>query len=403
MYESLAILALFSCAYSLIAGKIDKGSISGPILFCIFGVLMGPQVLNHFPMAGDIGTIKILAELTLALVLFTDAAGADLSVLRQNARIPIRLLMIGLPLTLALGYGLGMALFDGVALLELGLLATMLAPTDAALGKPVVTNKKVPAEFREGLNVESGLNDGICVPILLVLLELATGETNHEGGGLSLVLSHFAAEIGIGAAVGVSLVLITVSLGKYSQRHGWIAKDWAMTATITLALACFALAQSIGGSGFIAAFIGGLTMNQILGKKAHPWLEETESAGDLFSLVTWIAFGALAIDLSAAAFDWRILLYGVLSLTVIRMVPVFLALSGIGLSMEAKLFTGWFGPRGLASVVFCVMILDAQLPSSKLLAHVVVVTVLLSIILHGITANAWANGFAKRAQQKTTR
>jgi len=360
---------------------------------------MGPQVLNHFPMVGDVGSIRLMAELTLALVLFSDAAGSNLQVLRKNSHIPIRLLMIGLPLTLGLGYFLGIALFDGVGVLEIALLATMLAPTDAALGKPVVANQKIPAKYREGLNVESGLNDGICVPILLILLELATGEAGHETASFGMVASHFASEIGIGAAVGIGLVLLTISLARYSKRHGWIAKDWAMTATITLALACFALAQSIGGSGFIAAFIGGLTMNFILGKEAHPWLEETESAGDLFSLVTWVAFGALAIDLSAEAFEWKILLYGVLSLTVIRMVPVFLALSGIGLSSESKLFTGWFGPRGLASVVFCVMILDTNLPHKDLLAHVVVVTVLLSIILHGITANAWANGFAKRNSQ----
>jgi len=400
MYESLAILAVFACAFSLIAGKIEKGRVSGPIIFCVFGVLMGPQLLNYFPMAGNIDAIRTLAELTLALVLFTDAAAADLSVLKKNARIPIRLLLIGLPLTLALGYVAGLAIFDGVTLLEIGLLATMLAPTDAALGKPVIANKKVPAEYREGLNVESGLNDGICVPLLLILLELATGEAGHEKASVGMIFSHFASEIGIGAAVGIGLVLLTITLGRYSERHKWIAKDWAMTATITLALASFALAQSIGGSGFIAAFVGGLTMNRILGKKAHVWLEESESAGDLFSLVTWIAFGALAIDLTAQAFDWKIILYGVLSLTVIRMLPVFIALSGMGISTEAKLFTGWFGPRGLASIVFCVMILDTNLPNKELLAHVVVVTVLLSIILHGITANTWARRFGNNSQGK---
>jgi len=215
MYESLAILAVFACAFSLIAGKIDNGKVSGPIIFCIFGVIMGPQVLNHFPMVGDVGSIRLMAELTLALVLFSDAAGSDLQVLRKNSRIPIRLLMIGLPLTLGLGYVLGIALFDGVGLLEIALLATMLAPTDAALGKPVVANPKIPAKYREGLNVESGLNDGICVPVLLILLELATGEAGHESASIEMIASHFASEIGIGAAVGIGLVLLTISLGRY--------------------------------------------------------------------------------------------------------------------------------------------------------------------------------------------
>jgi len=398
MYESLAVLAIFACAFSIIAGKIEHGRVSGPILFCLFGVLMGPQVLNYFPMARDVEAIKILAELTLALVLFSDAASANLRELKKNAKIPIRLLAIGLPLTLALGYGVGFVLFDGVSLLEIALLAVILAPTDAALGKPVVANKKVPVEYREGLNVESGLNDGICVPLLLILLELATDEAGSHPSGMGMIFSHFASEIGIGVAVGVGLVLLTITLGNFSKRRGWIVKDWAMTATITLALACFALAQSIGGSGFIAAFVGGLTMNQVLGKKAHAWLQESESAGDLLSLVTWVAFGALAIKLNAEAFDWKIILYGLLSLTIIRMLPVFLSLLGLGIHLESKLFIGWFGPRGLASVVFCVMVLDTELPHKELIAHVVVTTILLSILLHGITANAWANRFIHQTQ-----
>ncbi len=183
MYQVLAILALFTLIYSFVAGRIERTWISGPIVFTAFGLLVGPVGLDILPLDTDGETMRNLAELTLALVLFTDAAGADVGVLRQARTLPIRLLLIGLPLTILLGYGLGVLLIDSLSLLEIALLATLLAPTDAALGKAVVTNEAVPDEVRQGLNVESGLNDGICVPILFVFLALATGEAGKEGPG----------------------------------------------------------------------------------------------------------------------------------------------------------------------------------------------------------------------------
>ena len=398
MYETLVILALFTFVYSLFAGLIDRTVVSGPIIFCVFGVLVGPHGVNLLPIAADTETIKTLAELTLALVLFTDAAGANIDVLRRNARLPASLLLIGLPLTIGLGYLFGRLLFGELAALEIALLATMLAPTDAALGKPVITNELVPIRYREGLNVESGLNDGICVPVLLIFLGLATGQS-EEARGWIIVLTHFAEEIGIGAAVGIGLVLSGVSLGSFADRRGWIARDWSMLSVTALALSCFGLAQLLGGSGFIAAFMGGLVFDKILGEKRERWLEEAESLGNLFSLITWVTFGALVIDPALEAFSWPIILYGLLSLTVIRMLPVLLALTGTGMRTEAKLFVGWFGPRGLASIVFCVIVLNANLPHGSTLAHVVAATVILSILLHGITANPWARGLGSRIRQ----
>ncbi len=394
MYESLAVLSLFIFLYSIAAGKIEKTWISGPIIFCGFGVMIGPHGLNVLPLASDSETIKRLAELTLALVLFTDASNANIEVLRRNARMPARLLLVGLPLTIGLGWLAGWLLFGQLAGLEIALLATMLAPTDAALGKPVITNSLVPVPYREALNVESGLNDGICVPVLMIFLELATGE--EQGASVGMILSHFTAEIGIGAAVGLGLVAAAVLAGRFAQQHKWLTRDWSMLSIAALALACFALAQTLGGSGFIAAFVGGLLFDVMLGKKRAPWLEEAESLGNLFSLITWVSFGALVVNPVLNVISWPAVLYGLFSLTIIRILPVFIALAGTGMPTEAKLFVGWFGPRGLASVVFCVIVLDAHLPGHSILAQVMSVTVILSILLHGISANFWANGFGRR-------
>jgi len=221
VYQDLAILALFILVYSAIAGRVERTWVSGPIVFAIFGLIIGPVGLNLLSFKADGETIRTLAELTLALVLFTDAAGADMGVLRRTEALPTRLLLIGLPLTILLGFGAGVILFEKLSMFEVALLATMLAPTDAALGKAVVTNEAVPDAVRQGLNVESGLNDGICVPILFVFLALATGKVG-EGGPWQLALKLVAEEIGIGLAVGLALTIVAGLLLKFAKGQQWL-------------------------------------------------------------------------------------------------------------------------------------------------------------------------------------
>ena len=231
MYETLAILAAFAFLYSAVAGRLEKTPFNGPAVFLVFGVAIGPLGLGLLDLGIEGEGIKSIAELTLALVLFTDSANADLGVLRRSFRIPGRLLLIGLPLTILLGFGVGRLLFPELSLIAVALLATMLAPTDAALGQAVVTNPSVPAPVREGLNVESGLNDGICVPILFTFLAFAAG-TSGGGSTTSIALQLFAEEIGIGLVVGVGLAL----LGSWALRacagRGWVAEPWTQLTVV---------------------------------------------------------------------------------------------------------------------------------------------------------------------------
>lgn len=334
MYSNLAVLVLFAFAYSVIAGRVERSAVTGPIIFIVFGLIAGPFGFGLLDMDVRSVELRVVADLTLALVLFIDAANADLNVLRSHARIPRRMLLIGLPLCIALGAVTGLVIFPDISLYEVCILATMLAATDAALGKGLVSNKAVPARIREGLNAESGLNDGMCVPVLLVFLALA--------------------------------------------------------------LACFAAAQTLHGSGYIAAFVGGLLFGHFAREETHWLVIAGEGIAELLAMLTWLIFGAVVLGQSWAGMTVDVVIYSLLSLTVIRMLPNIIALTGSGEKLETKFFLAWFGPRGLASIVFFIIVANANLPGESVIEHVVVCTVTLCVIAHGLTANAWAKGISRR-------
>jgi NhaP-type Na+/H+ or K+/H+ antiporter len=395
MYGNVAILVLFAFAYSVVAGRVERSAVTGPIIFIAFGLIAGPVGLGILDMDIQAVELRVVADLTLALVLFIDAANADLKTLRSHATIPRRMLLIGLPLCIVLGIGTGMVIFPDISFYELCILATMLAATDAALGKGVVSNKAVPARIREGLNAESGLNDGMCVPVLLVFLALATG-TGGEDSSTALALQLVAREIGIGLAVAVVLTLIAVNLMNFSMKRGWFTDVWIQIPVVTLALACFATAQSLHGSGYIAAFVGGLIFGYYAKHDTHRLVMAGEGIAELLAMFTWLIFGSAVIGQLWSGMTLDVVIYSLLSLTVIRMLPNVIALAGTGEKLETKLFLSWFGPRGLASIVFFIIVANAHLPSESVLGHVVVCTVTLCVIAHGLTANAWAKGIARR-------
>jgi NhaP-type Na+/H+ or K+/H+ antiporter len=402
MYDTLTLLAVFVLCYSVVAGVVERTWISGPIVFTLFGLLIGPVGLDLLSLQADREMIKAMAEVALALVLFTDAASADISVLKKTSGLPARLLLVGLPLTILLGFGVAALLFDNLSLFGMALLATMLAPTDAALGKAVVTNEVVPNPIRQGLNVESGLNDGICVPILFVFMALALDKAGDQGPWM-LAVQLVIEEICIGLAVGVTLAFLTAKLLRLALRKQWLTRTWMQIPVIALALSCFAGAQLLGGSGFIAAFSGGIVlgiMDEHLSRTVKDeLLLASEGTGDTLALVTWVIFGSAVVGQAIGGFSWMILIYSVLSLTVIRMLPVFLSLLGSGVDFEGKLFIGWFGPRGLASIVFAVLVLNSGLADGQALAMTVVCTIVLSIVGHGVTANPWARAYGQRKRQ----
>jgi len=302
-------------------------------------------------------------------------------------------------MTIALGVVTGMLLFEQLGFWELAVLATMLTATDAALGKAVITNKAVPERIREGLNVESGLNDGICVPLLFVFIILAEAR-GAEGQGASLVLTYMVQEIGIGLVVGLSLSAMAAWLMRRCWKRGWISEVWMQLPVIMLAILCFTVAQSFHGSGYIAAFAGGILFGILAKQETHKLVMSAEGMAETLAMFTWIIVGAVFIHKTYQFMSWQVLAYSVLSLTVVRMLPMFLSLTGTGEKVDSKLFLGWFGPRGFASIVFGIIVLNTTLPGAHQMAIVVVCTVLLSALLHGLTANPLASVLAARAEQQ---
>jgi len=394
VYQDLLVIAIFILLYSLFSVRIEKTAINGPFLAVLCGLITGPALLNIFDIKIESEGYKIVAELALALVLFTDASNTNLKVVQKNIQFPTRLLLIGLPLTIIFGMIAGLLIFKGFSWIEVGILGTMLAPTDAALGKAVVSNPKVPIKVREALNVESGLNDGICVPVLFLLIALFESKTgNHVD--LAFGFGLFAKQIGIGLIVGLGLTFIADRLSSFASKKGLISESWKTIVIIAISFSCFTLAQISGGSGFIACFSGGLLYGAFHKKHKPELLGAAEGAGDTMSMVTWLIFGGLVIRAFAPQFTWQVFLYSILSLTVVRMVPVALVLMGTKSSLKDVLFMGWFGPRGLASIVFAIIILEVELPHQDIIVLTAVCTILLSIVFHGLTANPFIKLISK--------
>jgi NhaP-type Na+/H+ or K+/H+ antiporter len=392
MPEGIAIFLGLVVVYGAFAVWLGRFSITMPIIFVAVGALMGPHGLFEHK------DVELLTEMTLALLLFADASTLSFRQVRDDARLPARLLIIGLPLIIALGGLVAYGLFPGEGLGFALLLAAILAPTDAALGLPIFSNPRVPVRVRRALNVESGLNDGIATPFVALFTAMALAEeTQQVGGWLTSALS----EIGIGVGVGVAAGILGGWLFAAAVKRGWTATTGEQIGNLALALCAFWTAKALGGNGFVAAFLGGLLFGHATRERLHVATEFTEVSGTLLSLFVWAVFGANLVPPLLGAFNPLALLYALLSLTVIRMIPVAISLVGARLRADTALIMGWFGPRGLASVVFTLMAYESFREAGRafdMLADTAAWTILLSVVLHGISAVPLANWYARRLE-----
>nr|WP_319398601.1 sodium:proton antiporter [uncultured Carboxylicivirga sp.] len=396
MYENFAILCVTILVYGLIAGKVEKKPISSAMFFLVIGLILGPFKFDFLNVKFNAEAYKTLAECALALVLFTDASKASLKILKGHITIPYHLLLIGLPITIIVGVLLGKLVFPEMSWLELGVLSTVLAPTDAALGEPVVNNKNVPANVREGINVESGLNDGICVPILLLLMAMYQFDAN-EHITLGFTLGLFLKEIGIGIIVGVLIAYLGSAVIKYGLPKDWIESSWKQSLIIVMALACFSLAQALDGSGFIACFVGGLIFNHTAKTYKLEMLNGALGVGKILNASVWIIFGSVITAKILPLLTLPIVLYSLLSLTIIRILPVLICLIKNKISGYSKFFIAWFGPRGLASIVFAAMVFEEDFTFGNTIVLTACCTILLSVFLHGISAEPMTRLFKSKA------
>jgi NhaP-type Na+/H+ or K+/H+ antiporter len=391
--SGLVTIALLVLAYAAVSQRLSASVVTAAMVFVAGGMVASDEVLGWLDPTIGSDTVRWVAEATLAVVLFSDASRIDLATLRREYVVPLRLLAIGLPLTIVAGALAGVAVLGELSFIEAFLLAIVLAPTDAALGQAVVTDRRIPSRVRQGLNVESGLNDGICVPLLLIAIAVAEAEAGAIGDGAAarLVLE----EIGYGCVGGVVAGLAAAFVVRLGVPRGLVDRVWLQVVPVAGAALAYGLAVWMHGSGFIAAFVGGAVFGGLrreVGGEVSLFLEE---AGGLLGAVTFVLFGAVMLVPVLDNLSGAVLLYALLSLSLVRMIPVALAMLGSGARRPTVAFLGWFGPRGLASIVFAVILVEeADLANESVLLDTIFLTIGLSVLLHGLTAAPLAARYA---------
>jgi len=390
----LAVFLSLLFLYSLTSGRLQRTIVTAPIVFTVAGMLMFPALQGILRAGFTANAALHLAEVGLVMLLFTDASRTDLNVLRSIRNLPARLLSTGMLLTIFLGAVAARLVFPRLSIWEAGILSAILAPTDAGLGQIIVNSPRVPMRIRQALNVEAGLNDGLSVPFMLFFVALAAAKI--EGGAASL-MDFIVQQLGFGALVGLAIGLAGGWLLGLARRKEWIAESFQQIGVVALPLLCLVASEVVDASMFIAAFIAGLAVQIGFKEAGRHSVEFAEEWGQLLNLSVFFLFGM------AAARDWpqagmASWLYAVLSLTLVRMLPVAIALIGTRLSPASVVFMGWFGPRGLASIVLGLVYLEQEmhLPGEAAIRFAVMATVMLSIFAHGLTALPGINLYARK-------
>jgi sodium/hydrogen antiporter len=384
MEWAIAAISAALIGYAALSKWLERVNVSAAMFFVTAGLLFGP-LMGILHLGINTQAVQLIAETTLTFVLFADASRISLRALRTQFSVPVRLLGIGLPLTITAGALVGALILPGVGLAEAFLLAVILACTDAALGQTVVTDERVPSRIRQGLNVESGLNDGICVPLFWIALSIAQVEqgVSSETAALDLVVS----EIGFGIVGGIVGGVLGVLALDFATRRGLIHGHWVQILTAATAFFAAGIAVALHGSFFIAAFVAGLIYGTLKPANEEAATYLVDEGGELLNGVTFVIFGGAILWPAVSQATLPILIYAILSLTVVRMLPVAIAMFGTGAKQRTVAFLGWFGPRGLASIVFGTMLIqEGGLPHEQDLLIAIVLTVGISVYAHGISA-----------------
>ena len=393
----VAVVAAAIVGFGLISQRAQRGILTPPMVFVALGVLVGPRVLGLVDADLESGWIHLLAELALVVVLFTDASRIDLRLLRREHDLPVRMLLVGLPLTIVLGTLAAFVLFAGFNIWEAAVLAAILAPTDAALGQAVVSDRRVPVRIRQALNVESGLNDGVMLPVLLVLLAFAGSHEPDQS--LGYWVRFTALQVTLGPLVGLAVGYLGGKAVERASHAGWMNHTFQQLSALGLAMLAFSLAETVGGNGFIAAFCAGLAMGNFARSICGRLHEFGETEGQLLTLLIFLVFGVVMVPIALDHFTPIIGLYALLSLTLVRMLPVALSLVGKGLRADTIGFLGWFGPRGIASILFALLVVEeCMLTSHEEILAIVVTAVAGSVFAHGITASPAVGWYARRIE-----
>ncbi len=386
---AVIVVLCVALVWVLASRKLSHRSVTAPIVLSVAGLVLTAGAHPVLTVDVDASSTRFVVEITLALVLFADASTVGFGWFRTSWRWPAQLLLIGLPLTIAAGFLAGWALLPGLGLAATGVVAAALAPTDAALGASVLEDHRIPARIRQTINVESGLNDGLATPVVLLFIGLAGGSGGHI---------HFVLELAVAAAVGLGIGGLGGWALHVADERGWSIRDEEPIAALSLALLAYLTSVELHGNGFIAAFVAGLAFGARLAhRESEPVLALTRQVGLLLGFAVWFLFGAVLVPEAVDALSWQAAVYALLSLTIVRMLPVAIASKGTDNDATSIALVGWLGPRGLASIVFAIIAIE-QLPAdvAQPIAWVVTCTVGLSVLVHGLSARAAAGWYLRR-------
>ena len=392
----IAIILVGVIVYAVLSRRLEASVFTLPMVFTLFGWLIGQGGIELVPMAAEHEVIQLFAEITLVLVLFSDASRVKLRELMQNYALPARMLLIGMPLTILLGTLVAHWVSPDAPWMVALFIAAVLTPTDAALGQSVVSSPNVPLRLRQSINVESGLNDGLALPVVMIaaIVSAEMAGIVVEGVPDNVVLFTLK-QVTLGPLTGVGLGYLLARILDASIKARFITTSCQGIYFLIAAFLAFVTAELVGGNGLIAAFVGGLVFGNTL-KSSADFIEEfMESEGQLLTIFTFLIFGAVMVPLGIEHATWKTVVLAVLYLSLIRMLPIWLSLAGSGLKSYEKIFLGWFGPRGLASILFALLFLERfHIPGGDEILACVVLTVMLSIVLHGVSANPMSARFA---------
>ncbi|MEP5729504.1 MAG: cation:proton antiporter [Sulfitobacter sp.] len=390
------IVCMVAVGFSMVAQRLSTSVLTAPMVFISTGVLLSWTGLLS---AHDMEVLlHPVAEVALVILLFLDAAQIDLSALRKRHVWPTRMLLVGLPASIALGALAGLFLFPAWPFAAVALTAAILAPTDAALGQAVVTNPHVPIRSRRALTVESGLNDGLALPVILFLASVTAAESTADGAAW---LIYGAKQILLGPLVGILFGATGGWILLRAKAHGTTSEIYEGVGALGLAGAAYLAAVMIGGNGFISAFVAGLAFGGVVKGACKFVFEFTESEGQLLAWTAFLLLGAALVPEAIAHLTWQMLALILLSLFVVRPIAIWLSLIGTDATRITRLFFGWFGPRGLATALFALLVVEQiSHEFGAQILHIAVNTVWISALLHGLSAAPAAKWYGAKSALK---
>ena len=392
----LFLVSIVVFAFAIVAKRLSTTMVTAPMVFLALG---GGLALTGWFDRGAVGeSLHIVAEVSLIVLLFFDASQTDLKALKKHHLWPKRMLLIGLPLAVVIGTIAASMFLPDWPWFALALIAALLAPTDAAFGQSVISNKDVPERVRRGLTVESGLNDGLALPIILLFASL-TGEA-VDGDARNWIMFGLG-QVVLGPLAGLFVGFAGAKLMMLASDREWTAPIFEGISSLAVAGAAYLLAGEIGGNGFIATFIAGLTFGNMVRGRFDFVFEFTDGEGQL---LMWAAFFMLGLGLLPEAIGeltlWMFA-FIMVSLLIVRPVSIWLSLLWTDTSYPTRLFFGWFGPRGLATALFALLILP-QIGGTyaQTIMAVAINAVWISALLHGASAAPLGKWFGRIMQRE---